>query len=224
MMARPPSSGWASGASGWMRSRPRRANGSVWKKGEPAASGWIAEKTSWRKPGSVSASVRDPPPMDAAPSTTRTDLPARASVMAAASPLGPAPTKTAPTGPPPCPPPEGEGIIRELSGKVDDGALSGRLDLEGPAAMAGDDRIDLVVGPCRIGMKEQESLGSRLLRQTDRVLDRGVPIGGTFRELGPRDLTVVDQQVGGPREGDGGGMIRAESLGPLSKRDRAMVR
>src|ERR1700682_4773791 len=147
--------------------------------------------------------------MDAAPSTTRTDLPARASVMAAASPLGPEPTTTASSG---------------ASAKVDDGALSGGLDLEGAAAMAGDDRLDLVVGPCRVVMKEQESLGSRLLRETDRVLDRGVPIGRTFGELGPRDLAIVDQQVGGSRQRDGGGMIGAESLRSLSKCDRAVVR
>src|SRR6266404_4285166 len=43
------------------------------------------------KPGSVSSSERVPPPMVAAPSMTSTDLPARASVMAAARPFGPDP-------------------------------------------------------------------------------------------------------------------------------------
>jgi hypothetical protein len=43
-----------------------RARGSVPKKGDPAASGWIAEQTSWRNPGSVCSFVRDPPPTVAA--------------------------------------------------------------------------------------------------------------------------------------------------------------
>src|SRR6202030_4690420 len=125
------------------------------------------------------------------------------------SPLGPEPTTTASS---------------RASAKVDDGALSGGLDLEGAAAMAGDDRIDLVVGPCRIVMKEQESLGSRLLGETDRVLDCGVPVQRTFRGLSARDLAIVEQEVGGSRQRDGGGMIGAESLRPLPKRDRAVVR
>src|SRR5215475_857644 len=50
---------------------------------------------SWRKPGRVSSSVRVPPPGVFPDSSTSTDLPASASVIAAASPFGPAPTTTA---------------------------------------------------------------------------------------------------------------------------------
>ena len=71
------------------------------KNGETAASGWMAEQTSWWKPGSVSSAVRAPPPMVSAPSSTSTERPASAHVMAAASPLGPAPTTTTSGTPPP---------------------------------------------------------------------------------------------------------------------------
>ena len=54
-----------------------------------------SEQTSWRNPGRVSSLVRHPPPGVLAPSMTWTDRPARANVMAAASPLGPDPTTTA---------------------------------------------------------------------------------------------------------------------------------
>jgi hypothetical protein len=60
-----------------------------------ATNGWIAEQTSWRKPGSVSSALRVPPPIASLASRTRTDRPAWASVTAAASPLGPAPRTTA---------------------------------------------------------------------------------------------------------------------------------
>src|SRR6266511_3857038 len=53
------------------------------------------EQTSWRKPGSSSSSVRRPPPWTASRSRTSTDMPASASVIAAARPLGPEPTTTA---------------------------------------------------------------------------------------------------------------------------------
>ena len=59
------------------------------------AIGWIAEQTSWQKPGSVSSAVRIPPPTVSAASSTCTERPARASTIAAASPFGPAPTTTA---------------------------------------------------------------------------------------------------------------------------------
>ena len=65
------------------------------EKGEPAPRGWMAEQTSWRKPGSVSSSLLNPPPMESAPSRTSTLRPARARVSAAARPLGPEPTTTA---------------------------------------------------------------------------------------------------------------------------------
>src|ERR1700704_2433436 len=104
-------------------------------------------------PGRVSASDRVPPPMIASASRTRTDLPAAARTMAAASPLGPAPTTIASTRPPPCPPPEGEGNICGRSAKIDDGALRGGFDRNGVAAVGSDDRIDLVVGPRGVVVK-----------------------------------------------------------------------
>ena len=67
------------------------------RNGEPRPSGWIAEQTSWRNPGSVSASVRAPPPIVDAASSTRTERPACAMAIAAASPFGPEPTTIAST-------------------------------------------------------------------------------------------------------------------------------
>ena len=46
-------------------------------------------------PGSVSSADRMPPPIVGAASITRTESPSRASVIAAANPLGPDPTTTA---------------------------------------------------------------------------------------------------------------------------------
>ena len=63
--------------------------------GEATPRGWIAEQTSWTKPGSVSSALRVPPPGVAWPSTTSTRRPVRAIVMAATSPLGPEPMTTA---------------------------------------------------------------------------------------------------------------------------------
>lgn len=63
--------------------------------GDAMASGWMAEHTSCTKPGNVSAFEREPPPISAAASTTRTRQPTPANTAAATSPLGPAPTTTA---------------------------------------------------------------------------------------------------------------------------------
>src|SRR5271165_6970585 len=94
-MAVPSSRGCANGASGWIHSRPYFCRGLLSKKGEPAASGWIAEPRSWRNPGSVTSSVRVAPPAVAAASKTRTLHPASANEIAAASPLGPLPITAA---------------------------------------------------------------------------------------------------------------------------------
>ena len=99
--ARPSSSGWTSATSGCTRSRPWRARSAPWKNGDTAASGWTAEHTSCTKPGSVSAALRVPPPIVSAPSSTSTERPAAAHVMAAASPFGPEPTTTTSTTPSP---------------------------------------------------------------------------------------------------------------------------
>src|SRR5438270_7999125 len=71
------------------------SSGSSFRYGDAAPRGWIAEHTSWMKPGSVRGAEREPPPIVSPASSTRTDLPARAISIAAASPLGPAPTTTA---------------------------------------------------------------------------------------------------------------------------------
>jgi len=61
--ARPPSSGWATGASGWTSSTPWAARSIDRKKGEARVSGRIVEQTSCLNPGRVSSSVRVPPPI-----------------------------------------------------------------------------------------------------------------------------------------------------------------
>src|SRR5438045_6565553 len=111
-------------------------------------------------PPSVSASDRVPPPMADAASSTRTDLPAAARTMAAASPLGPAPTMTASTWP---------------SAKIDGGALRGSFNRDGVAAMGRDDRIDLVVGPSRVVMKQQQPLDASRFGEADGGLDGRAP-------------------------------------------------
>ncbi len=73
--ARPPSSGWANGTSGWRKARRNPSKAGWRKNGEVSTSGWTAEQTSWRKPGRVVGSVRQPPPALSAPSTTVTDRP-----------------------------------------------------------------------------------------------------------------------------------------------------
>ena len=55
----------------------------------------MAEQMSWRNPGSVSSLVRVPPPGVSLASSTVTEAPAAARVMAAVRPLGPEPTTTA---------------------------------------------------------------------------------------------------------------------------------
>src|SRR5919106_1783254 len=55
----------------------------------------MAAQTSWTKPGSVSSAERTPPPIVSSASCTSTSRPARASVIAAASPFGPEPMTTA---------------------------------------------------------------------------------------------------------------------------------
>src|SRR5215216_6378693 len=93
--ADPSSKGWASGAGGWIHSRPCSSSGSVRKNGEAYPRGCMAEPRSWTNPGSVSSAERVPPPTVSSASSTATERPARASSTAAASPFGPAPTTTA---------------------------------------------------------------------------------------------------------------------------------
>src|SRR5690606_21394143 len=86
--------------SGWTHSRPCSSRGRERRKGDPAPSTWIVEQTSWRRPGTVSSALRNPPPGVSAPSTTNTEPPWRAMVMEAASPFGPDPMPTATRSPP----------------------------------------------------------------------------------------------------------------------------
>src|SRR2546430_4170671 len=136
-------------------------------------------------PSSVSASERVPPPMLASASSTRADLPAAARSRAAASPLGPPPPRTASPWP---------------SAKVDDGALRGGFNRDGVAAMGRDDGIDLVVGPRRVVMKQQQPLDAGRFGEADGVLDGRVPHGGKRRELAARQLRIMDQEVRRPRQ------------------------
>src|SRR5215210_8358260 len=55
----------------------------------------MAEQTSWTNPGSVSSAERAAPPTVSPASKSSTDQPARASVIAAPNPFGPAPITTA---------------------------------------------------------------------------------------------------------------------------------
>ena len=89
------SSGWASGAAGWIHRSPCCSRPSARNAGELTPIGWMAEHVSWRKPGSVSSAVRAPPPAVGAASNTATDRPAAAIVAAAVRPFGPDPMTTA---------------------------------------------------------------------------------------------------------------------------------
>src|SRR5437879_5164551 len=175
-------------------------------------------------PGSVSAWDRVPPPILDSASSMRTDFPAAARTMAAASPLGPAPTMIASTRPPPCPSPEGEGNIPGLSAKIDDGALRGGLNRDGVAAVGRNDGIDLVVGPRRIVVKQQQPLDAGGFGEADGVLDGRVPHWGKRSELATDQLGVMDQEVRRPGERDRGRVIGAEPGRPGPERDRAVVR
>src|SRR4029077_10061013 len=172
------------------------------------ASGSTDEQRSWLNPGSVNASDRVPPPIIDSASSTRTDLPAPARTMAAESPFGPAPTTTAST---------------RASAKVDDSALRRGFDLDRVAAIHRDDRIDLVVGPRRIVVEQQQPLGAGCFGETDGVLDGRVPSGGERRRLVPGQLRVMDQQLSRTRQGHGRGVIGAEPCRPRPERDWAVV-
>ena len=90
-----PSSGWAAGTGGCAHSTASFSRSSSRNAGEASARGSTVAQTSWWNPGSVSSSVRSPPPNRSAASTSRTRRPASARVTAATSPLGPEPTTTA---------------------------------------------------------------------------------------------------------------------------------
>ena len=79
------------GAAGYTNSSPCSASGIERITGDDTASACTVEQTSCTKPRSVSAADRHDPPTVCAPSRTRTDRPARASSIAAHSPLGPEP-------------------------------------------------------------------------------------------------------------------------------------
>ena len=89
------SRGCASAISGSSHCTPQRSRASSRQKGESAPIGWMPEQRSWTKPGSMSSADRAPPPISSAASSTRTEMPARASSIAALSPFGPAPTTMA---------------------------------------------------------------------------------------------------------------------------------
>src|SRR5256885_4367942 len=128
--------------------------------------------------------------------------------MAAARPFGPEPTTTASTGP---------------SAKIEDSALRGGFDRDGAVALGRDDRIDLVIGSRRVVVKQQEPLDAGRLGEADRVLDGRMPEGSARRELGLRQLRVMDQQVGVSRQRNRGRMVGAESVGSGTKGDRTVV-
>ena len=110
------------------------------------------------------------------------------------------------------------------SAKIDDGALRGGFNRDGVAAMGRDDRIDLVVGPRRVVMKQQQPLDAGRFGEADSVLDGRVPHGGKRRELAADQLGVVDQQVRRSRQRNRGRVIGAEAGRAGPERDRAVVR
>ena len=73
----------------------RRVSSNSRKNPVASAIGCTAEHTSCSTPGCTTSAVRVPPPIVSAASNTVTGTPARASVTAAASPLGPAPITAA---------------------------------------------------------------------------------------------------------------------------------
>ena len=61
--ALPSSSGWARSTSGQQPLEPVLPRSSERRNGEPTAIGWVAEQSSWSRPGTVSSLVRVPPPI-----------------------------------------------------------------------------------------------------------------------------------------------------------------
>ena len=78
-----------------MSSSPNRPRSRSRKNGEAVDVPWTAEQMSWTNPGRVSSALRIPPPTVGCASYTTTERPARARVIAAASPFGPDPTTIA---------------------------------------------------------------------------------------------------------------------------------
>ena len=91
----PSSNGWARSTSGQAHSSPWRSRSRPLSAGESTTRGWVAEQSSWTRPGRVSSLLLAPPPIVVAASRTVTPTPARASVAAQARPFGPAPTTIA---------------------------------------------------------------------------------------------------------------------------------
>ena len=89
--------GWARGIPACANARPSRARSTAANAGEAVASGCAVEQMSCRNPGSVTSSVRNPPPGWDAASRTSTRQPTCARATAANSPFGPDPTTTAST-------------------------------------------------------------------------------------------------------------------------------
>src|SRR5438046_1329091 len=79
-------------------------------------------------------------------------------------------------------------------------------------------------GEVRGMWKEAEPLGAGSLGQRDRVFGRGVTEVGPVRNLGCRQLGIVDQQVGAVGQAQGDFVILAKSFRPGSELGGAVVR
>ena len=91
----PSAIGCATGRSGSIHCKPKSSSRTSAKKGDAIARGWMAEQMSCTNPGKLQFADRKPPPIWSFASSRRTCRPSRASVIAAARPLGPEPTMTA---------------------------------------------------------------------------------------------------------------------------------
>src|SRR3954464_9728173 len=125
-------------------------------------------------PGWVSAALATAPPATSLRSSTVTDQPARASMAAATSPLGPDPITTA----------SAVSLMMLFRSQLDRGAFDSRVHRDGAAAQPVDDGVDLVVGARGVVVEEQHASGSCFPRQTNRIVDGRVTHERFRGELG----------------------------------------
>ena len=192
------------------RHRVAHARGTLERTARCATIDWmVGTDVVIENPGSVSSSVRQPPPGVDAPSKTSTESPARASVSAAASPFGPDPTTTASSG-----------DLGELTVPAPCAASPASLGFTAESRR----QLRRVRRPCGSACGETARPARRwrdapVRRRTPPRRDRS-SLGG---QLLAHELRVVDQHVGVLTERQRGLVILAQSVGSGSEGARAVV-
>ena len=182
------------------------------KAGEATRSGWTAEQTSWRKPGSVSSSVRHPPPGWSGGLVDVDDQAGTGQGRARpTSPLGPGAHDDGVRSPHRCV--TAASVVAFRGADHRHGALG--EPAQGP--------LDLRVGAFGPVMEERDLARTRHGPQANGVFGRGVAEGGLGRHLFGAEVGVVDQQVDAARQLEGGLVVLADPVWARPERRRAVV-